>query len=270
LRFVGAASGTIAEAVLWDDAADGSIFYRLFVGPKDMKLLDSLGHNLDEAIALGWFAFVARPLLELMVLLHRFTGNYGWSIVLLTIGIRVLFYPVNKRQLQAMKAMQRVQPELKRIQEKFKDDRERLNKEMMEVYRRHRVNPLSGCLPMLVQLPVFVGLYNALLQSIELRHAPFVGWIHDLSQPDRLGTWAIPFVHPPGIPILTLLMGVSMLLQQQTAPSSGDPVQQRMMMFLPAVFTVMFINFPAGLVLYWLSNNVLSIAQQQFMNRAQA
>jgi YidC/Oxa1 family membrane protein insertase len=123
---------------------------------------------------------------------------------------------------------------------------------------------------MLLQLPVFLGLYNALMQAIELRHAPFVGWIHDLSQPDRLGAWPIPFVSPPGIPVLTLLMGVSMVVQQKMTPSSADPVQQRMMMILPVVFTVMFINFPAGLVLYWLSNNVLSIAQQHFMTRSKS
>lgn len=270
LRFVGAASAAAGEVILWDDQANGAVAYHLFVGPKKIKLLGALGHNLHEAIGLGRFAFIARPLLELLILLHRVTGNYGWSIVLLTVGIRLIFYPVNKRQLQAMKAMQRVQPELKRIQEKYKDDRERLNKEMIEVYRRHKVNPLSGCLPMLVQLPVFLGLYNALMQAIELRHAPFMGWIHDLSQPDRLGAWPVPFVQPPGIPVLTLLMGASMVIQQRMTPSTADPVQQRMMMFLPVVFTVMFINFPAGLVLYWLSNNVLSIAQQQLMARAKS
>jgi YidC/Oxa1 family membrane protein insertase len=270
LRFVGAASGNVGEVVLWDDAAAGRVSYRLFVGPKKIRLLGAVGHNLQEAVDLGWFAFVARPLLEMMIFLHRFTGNYGWAIVLLTVGIRIVFYPVNKRQLEAMKAMQRVQPELKRIQEKYKDDREKLNKGMIEVYRRHKVNPLSGCLPMLLQLPVFLGLYNALMQSIELRHAPFVGWIHDLSQPDRLGALPIPLVSPPGIPVLTLLMGASMVVQQKMTPSTADPVQQRMMMLMPVVFTVMFINFPAGLVLYWFANNVLSIAQQQLMTRGKA
>ena len=267
LRFVGRSDEGVGQAILWDDQAAGRVSYKLFVGPKKLNLLQSLGHSLSQAVDLGWFAFVARPLLELLVFLHRFTGNYGWAIILITVGIRIVFYPVNKRQIESMKAMQRVQPELKRIQEKFKDDRERLNKEMMEVYRRHKVNPLSGCLPMLLQLPVFLGLYNALLQSIELRHAPFLGWIHDLSQPDRLGSLPIPFVSPPGIPVMTLLMGASMVIQQRMTPGTGDPVQQRMMMFLPVIFTVMFINFPAGLVLYWLSNNVLSIVQQQLTTR---
>jgi YidC/Oxa1 family membrane protein insertase len=270
LRFVAAASGEVGEVIVWDDAAAGNVSLELFVGPKSVRLLGSLGHNLQEALNLGYFAFIARPLLELLILLRRFVGNYGWAIILLTFGIRVIFYPINKKQLEAMKAMQRIQPELKRIQEKYKDDREQLNKEMIEVYRRHKVNPLGGCLPMLLQLPVFLGLYNALMQAIELRHAPFVGWIQDLSQPDRLGAWPIPFVSPPGIPVLTLLMGASMVIQQKMTPSTGDPVQQRMMTFLPVVFTVMFINFPAGLVLYWFSNNVLSIAQQQLMARAKS
>jgi YidC/Oxa1 family membrane protein insertase len=163
--------------------------------------------------------------------------------------------------------MQKVQPELKKIQEKYKDDRETLNREMMELYRRHKVNPLSGCLPMVVQIPVFLGLYNALMQAIELRHAPFIGWMTDLSQPDRLGSLAIPFVSPPGIPVMTLFMGASMVLQQRMTPSMGDPAQQKMMMLMPVVFTVMFVNFPSGLVLYWFTNNLLSIAQQYHTNR---
>ncbi|RMF22371.1 MAG: membrane protein insertase YidC, partial [Deltaproteobacteria bacterium] len=206
-RFVGAASGGVGEATLWARAPGGRVQYSLFVGPKRLDLLGSVGHGLERSVDFGWFAFVARPLLGLLIFLYSFTGNYGWSIVLLTVGIRIVFYPINKRQAEAMKAMQRIQPELKKLQEKYKDDRERLNREMMELYRRHKVNPLSGCLPMLVQLPVFFGLYRALMEAIELRHAPFIGWITDLSQPDRLGSLAIPFVSPPGIPVLTLLMG---------------------------------------------------------------
>jgi YidC/Oxa1 family membrane protein insertase len=138
---------------------------------------------------------------------------------------------------------------------------------VMEVYKRHKVNPLAGCLPMVLQLPVFLGLYNALMQSIELRHAPFVGWITDLSKPDRLGTLAIPFVMPPGVPVLTILMGASMIIQQRMMPAAGDPAQQKMMMLMPLVFTVMFINFPSGLVLYWFASNVMSIGQQYLTNR---
>jgi len=270
LRFLAAAATGLGEAQLWDDRAQGHVEYGLFVGPKSIHLLGDLGHQLDGAVALGWFAVVARPLLELLFFLHRFTGNYGWAIIVLTVGIRIVFYPVNQKQAAAMKAMQRIQPEIKKLQERYKDDREQLNKEMMETYRRHKVNPLAGCLPMLIQIPVFIGLYNALMQAIELRHAPFIGWITDLSQPDRLGTWNIPFVSPPGIPVMTLLMGGSMILQQRMQPATGDPMQQKMMMLMPVVFTVMFINFPAGLVLYWLANNVMMIGQQYITNRSKS
>ena len=268
LRFSGAAGGGHAEATLWADQPASGANYNLYVGPKKLPELRLAGHRLDDSVALGWFAFVARPLLELMILLTRFTGNYGWSILILTAAVRLVFYPVNKRQAVAMKAMQRIQPEIKKIQEKYKDDRERLNRELMDAYRRHKVNPLAGCLPMLVQLPVFLGLYNALMQSIELRHAPFLGWITDLSAPDRLGHLTVPFVTPPGIPVLTLLMGASMLVQQRMMPAAGDPAQQRMMMLMPVIFTVMFINFPSGLVLYWFASNVMSIAQQYLTNRS--
>jgi YidC/Oxa1 family membrane protein insertase len=267
LRFSAAAASGYAESTLWSDGPAQQVAYGLYVGPKKLAELRRVGHQLEGAVDLGWFAFVARPLLELMLLLNKLTGNYGWSIILLTVGVRLVFYPINKRQALAMKAMQKIQPELKKIQEKFKDDREKLNREVMEVYRRHKVNPLAGCLPMLLQLPVFLGLYNALMQSIELRHAPFLGWITDLSQPDRLGTLAIPFVNPPGVPVLTILMGASMVIQQRMMPAAGDPAQQRMLMLMPVVFTVMFINFPSGLVLYWFASNVMSIGQQYLTNR---
>jgi YidC/Oxa1 family membrane protein insertase len=267
LRFSAASAGGYAESTLWSDGPTQQVAYGLYVGPKKLAELRRAGHQLEGAVDLGWFAFVARPLLELMLLLNKLTGNYGWSIILLTVGVRLVFYPINKRQALAMKAMQKIQPELKKIQEKFKDDREKLNREVMEVYRRHKVNPLAGCLPMLLQLPVFLGLYNALMQSIELRHAPFLGWITDLSQPDRLGTLAIPFVNPPGVPVLTILMGASMVIQQRMMPAAGDPAQQRMLMLMPVVFTVMFINFPSGLVLYWFASNVMSIGQQYLTNR---
>jgi YidC/Oxa1 family membrane protein insertase len=267
LRFSAAAAGGYAESTLWTDGPAAEVTYGLYVGPKKLTELRRIGHQLEGAVDLGWFAFVARPLLELMLLLNKLTGNYGWSIIVLTVGVRLAFYPINKRQALAMKAMQKIQPELKKIQEKFKDDRERLNREVMEVYRRHKVNPLAGCLPMLLQLPVFLGLYNALMQSIELRHAPFIGWITDLSQPDRLGSVSLPFVTPPGVPVLTLLMGASMVAQQKMMPAAGDPAQQRMMMLMPVVFTLMFINFPSGLVLYWFASNVMSIGQQYVTNR---
>jgi YidC/Oxa1 family membrane protein insertase len=166
--------------------------------------------------------------------------------------------------------MQKLQPQMAHIREKYKDDSETMNREIMELYKRHKVNPLGGCLPMVLQIPVFIGLYNALLNSVEMRHAPFMWWITDLSAPDRLGELQLPFVQGAGIPILTLVMGASMFVQQWMTPAAGDPAQQRVMMIMPVMFTFMFVNFPSGLVLYWLVNNVLTIAQQVYMNRKPA
>ncbi len=166
-----------------------------------------------------------------------------------------------------MREMQKLQPEMAKIRERLKDKPEEMNKAVMEMYKRHKVNPLGGCLPMVLQMPVFIGLYQALRYAVELRHAPFLGWINDLSAPDRLGSVQLPFVEHAGFPVLTLAMGASMFLQQWMTPSAADPTQQRMMLLMPVVFTFMFINFPAGLTLYWLVNNILTIAQQYVMNR---
>jgi YidC/Oxa1 family membrane protein insertase len=167
-----------------------------------------------------------------------------------------------------MRAMQKLQPQMAKIREQLKDKPDEMNKEIMELYRRHKVNPLGGCLPMVLQIPVFVGLYNALMNAVELRHAPFALWIRDLSAPDRLGSIQLPFVEQPGIPVLTGLMGVSMFVQQLMTPvATADPVQQRVMLIMPVLFTFMFINFPSGLTLYWLVNNILTIAQQYTVNR---
>ncbi|MFN2428104.1 MAG: membrane protein insertase YidC [Candidatus Binatia bacterium] len=267
LKLVASSADGSGQSALWTNSATTSLDYGLYIGPKSFSELEKADPYLVEAVDLGWFWFVAKPLLLMLRMIESAVGNYGWAIVLLTVAVRAAFYPVNKKQIEAMKGMQRIQPEVKKVQERYADDREKMNAEMMELYRRHKVNPLAGCLPMLIQLPVFIGLYNVLLQSIELRHAPFFGWMHDLSQPDRLGSLAIPFVEPAGIPVMTLLMGASMILQQKMTPSTADPAQQRIMMIMPVVFTVMFVNFPAGLVLYWLSNNVLSIAQQWYSDR---
>lgn len=267
LKLVASAAEGAGHAALWTASPVTALDYGLYVGPKSFEDLEKADPDLVHAIDLGWFWFVAKPLFLALRLIESVLGNYGWAIILLTVAVRVAFYPVNQKQMEAMKGMQRIQPEVKKLQERYANDREKMNVEMMELYRRHKVNPLAGCLPMLIQLPVFIGLYNVLLQSIELRHAPFFGWMNDLSQPDRLGSLAIPFVEPAGIPVMTLLMGASMILQQKMTPSTADPAQQRIMMIMPVVFTVMFVNFPAGLVLYWLSNNVLSIGQQWLSNR---
>jgi YidC/Oxa1 family membrane protein insertase len=239
----------------------------LYVGPKDIDRLEAVGHGLRRAVDLGWFTFVALPMLQALRFLHRFTGNYGVAIIILTVLIKVLFFPLTKKSIQSMREMQKLQPEMQKIRERLKDKPEEMNKEVMELYRRHKVNPLGGCLPMVLQFPVFIGLYNALQNAVALRHAPFVGWITDLSAPDRLGSIQLPFVDHPGLPVLTLMMGVSMFLQQWMTPSAADPTQQRVMMFMPLMFTFMFINFPAGLSLYWLVNNILTIGQQYVMTR---
>jgi YidC/Oxa1 family membrane protein insertase len=244
----------------------GTDRFTLFIGPKDLEILKSLGKGLERSIDFGYFAFVSIPLLYVMRFSHRFTASYGIDIVLLTILIKILLAPLTHKSFVSMKQMQKVQPQMERIRERFKDDKEKLNKEIMELYRRNKVNPLGGCLPMLVQFPVFIGLYNALLTPIELRHTSFL-WIKDLSRPDweslpfTLGSWTL------GIPVLTLLMGASMFLQQWMTPTAGDPNQRRMMLMMPVIFTAMFVTFPAGLTIYWLVNNILTIAQQYLINR---
>ncbi len=240
---------------------------KVYMGPKEIERLKKVGHNLSKAINFGWFDPIAKPLLYVLNFMYRYVPNYGVCIILLTILIKVLFWPLAHKSAQSMKTMQKLQPKLKKLKEKYGEDKERLNKELMQLYKAYKVNPMSGCLPMVLQIPVFFALYKVLLQAIELRHAPFVLWINDLSAPDRL---MIPGVHIPmigGVPVLTLLMGASMYLQQKMSPSSLDPTQAKMMQLLPVVFTFMFINFPSGLVLYWLVNNVLSVVQQYYVNK---
>ncbi len=246
--------------------AVGNSRYTLFIGPKDSDVLKAVGGGLEQSIDLGYLAFVAAPVLQMLRFSHRYTGSYGLDIILLTLLIKLLLAPLTHKSFVSMKAMQKLQPQMQRIREKFKDEKEKMNKEIMELYKRNKVNPLGGCLPMVLQMPVFIGLYQALRTPIELRHAHFL-WIKDLSRPDweslpiTLMGWNV------GIPILVLFMGASMFLQQWMTPTAGDPNQKRMMYMMPVVFTVMFVNFPAGLTIYWLVNNVLTIAQQYLINR---
>jgi len=243
--------------------------YTLFIGPKDLDTLKSAGKGLEHSIDFGYFAFISIPLVYALQFFHRFSGSYGIDIILLTIVIKILLFPLTQKSMVSMKKMQRLQPQMERLKERYKDDKEKLNKEIMELYRRNSVNPLGGCLPMLLQFPVFIGLYNALGTPIELRHAPFL-WIKDLSRPD----WqSLPFTFAGwhlGIPILTILMGASMFLQQWMTPSAGDPNQRKMMLLMPLMFTFMFVTFPAGLTIYWLVNNILSIGQQYWINRKES
>lgn len=223
--------------------------YSIYIGPKDLDVLRDTGHFLEKSIDLGWFGFIAKPLLVVLKFFYRYTHNYGIAIIILTILIKVLFHPLTRKQMESMRQMQKLQPKMKDIREKFKDDKDRLNREVMDLYRTHKINPLGGCWPMLLQIPVFFALYKALLNSIELRHAPFMFWIQDLSEKDPC------YITP-------IIMGATMFLQQKMTPAAGDPNQQKMMMFMPLIFTFMFLNFPSGLVLYWLVNNVLTIGQQ--------
>jgi len=252
-------------------AEDGRAAFAIFAGPKDRSVLAGAGRELDRALDFGWFWFIAIPLLSALRFLHVITGNYGVAIIVLTALVKLATTPLTQTTFRNMREMQKIQPQMVKLRERYKDDQVTLQKEMMELYRRHRVNPLSGCLPMLLQLPIFVGLYNALSHAIELRHAPFALWINDLSAPDRLMIPGVPASSPligGGVPVLTLIMGASMFIQQWLTPQQGDPAQQRMMMFMPLVFTFMFINFPAGLVLYWLVNNLLTIGQQYWNLRS--
>ncbi len=237
----------------------------LYLGPRDLDLLKVIGRKLDLAIDFGWTDIIAKPLLYLLKFFNEYAGNYGIAIILLTILIKILFWPLTHKSYKSMKEMQKIQPLMAKIREKYKDNKEMMNKEMMSLYKTYKVNPMGGCLPMVIQIPVFFALFRILGNSIELRHAPFMLWINDLSAPDRLFNFpfTIPLMTPPsGIPVLTLLMGASMFIQQKMTPTPGDPTQAKIMLLMPVIFTFMFINFPSGLVLYWLVNNVLSIGQQ--------
>ena len=240
--------------------------YTLYSGPKKLSILKRMGTNLDRIVDFGWFDALARPTLYLLNFLYGYLKNYGVAIILVTVLIKLAFWPIASKGMRSMKNMQKIQPKLAKLREKYKDDRERLNVEMMNLYKTYKVNPLGGCLPMFLQIPVFFALYKVLLQAIELRHAPFMFWINDLSAPDRLFIgFDIPYLG--GLPVLTLLMGGSMFLQQKMTPTSADPAQARVMMFLPVIFTFMFLNFASGLVLYWFVNNLLAMAQQYLINR---
>jgi YidC/Oxa1 family membrane protein insertase len=247
--------------------------YRVFFGPKRSEVLKPFGLELERVVDFGMFDFIAKPCLWFMNWIHGFIPNYGIAIIILTILTKVLLWPLGNKSYKSMNEMRRMQPLMAEIREKYKNDKKKMNEEMMKLYRVYKVNPLGGCLPMLVQLPVFFALYRMLYEAIELRHAPFFGWINDLSAPDRLFSFdfSIPLMEPPyGIPVLTIIMGATMFLQQKMTPTPGDPTQAKMMTFMPLIFTFIFINFSSGLVLYWLVNNLASIAQQSYVYKKAA
>ncbi|HBG46683.1 MAG TPA: protein translocase component YidC [Deltaproteobacteria bacterium] len=253
----GQSRATLQFPVTLAPGASATLNYNSFIGPKEYDRLVKQKNGLEEAIEFGWFDWIAKPFLVVLNFFERYLGNYGIAIIILTVIVKVLFYPLTKKSLNSMREMQKMQPQLAALKEKYKNDKDKMNKELMELYKRYKINPLGGCLPMLLQIPVFIALYEVLYVAIELRHAPFYLWIHDLSAKD-------PYYITP------LLMGATMFIQQKMTPSTVDPAQQKIMMFMPVIFTFMFLNFPSGLVLYWLVNNVLSIGQQYFIYKTPA
>ncbi len=233
----------------------GEASFSLYAGPKEYSHLKTYGASLDRAVDFGFFGFLAKPLLLGLNFIFRLTSNYGWSIIILTVFIKLVFAPLTHKSTKSMQQMAKLQPKMKSLREIYKNDKQRLNEEVMKLYREHKVNPLGGCLPLLLQIPVFFALYRVLLSSIELRQAPFL-WINDLSAAEATT-----------IPVFVLAMGASMWLQQKMSPTSMDPTQAKMMMFMPILFTFLFWSFPVGLVIYWLANNLLSIGQQYMTNK---
>ena len=217
----------------------------------------TLGLGLQTSIDFGWFYFLAIPMLQLMIFFYGFFHNYGMAIIFLTIVIKVITLPLTTKGMKSMKAMAKLQPEMAALKEKFVNEPQKMQAATMELYKKHGVNPFSGCLPLLIQIPIFFALYKALLLAIELKGAPFFGWLVDLSEKD-------PYYITP------IIMGVTMFIQQKMTPSTADPVQQKIFLAMPIIFTFLFLNFPSGLVIYWLTNNVLSIIQQYYINKKSA
>ena len=227
---------------------------QLYVGPQDQHALAQLAPGLDLVVDYGWLTFLAKPIFWLLEFLHRIVGNWGWAIVLLTVIIKAAFYPLSAASYKSMARMKEVTPRMMKLREQYGDDKAKLNAAMMELYKNEKINPLGGCLPILVQIPVFISLYWVLLASVEMRNAPWMLWVQDLATPDA---WFI----------LPVLMMATMWIQYKLNPTPPDPVQAKVMMFMPLIFGVMFFFFPAGLVLYWLTNNILSIAQQWYVTK---
>ncbi len=232
----------------------GETFTSLYLGPKDQDRLADIAEHLDLTVDYGWLWWVAQPLFWLLTLMHSLVGNWGWAIIMLTILVKLAFFPLSAASYRSMANMRRVAPKLTALREQHGDDRQKLSQEMMALYKKEKINPLGGCLPILVQMPVFIALYWVLMESVELRQAPFMFWLEDLSLKD-------PYF------VLPLIMGASMFVQMQLNPTPPDPMQAKVMKIMPIMFTVFFLFFPAGLVLYWVVNNLLSIAQQYYITR---
>ncbi len=237
--------------------ASASIDVPVYIGPQETEILEKVAPGLRLAVDYGWLYVLAAPLFTVLKWIHGVVGNWGWSIIILTIIIKLIFYPLNARAGRSMAQMKVLGPKMEKLKQLYGEDRQKLNQAMMELYRTEKINPLGGCLPIVVQIPVFIALYWVLLASIELRHAPWLGWIHDLSAPD-------PYF------ILPVIYAVSMFVQTKLNPQPADPVQAKVMLMMPIVFSVFFLFFPAGLVLYWVVQNLLTILQQWHINKTLA
>ena len=254
-------------------AKSGLNKFHLYAGPKEDGRLAALNIGLEHVIDFGFFSIVARPLFWVLKFFYQFLGNYGWAIILITIVTRIPFIPLMTKSQKSMKKLQAIQPLMNEIKEKYKKDPQKQQAEMMGLYKKHKVSPLGGCLPMLLQIPVFLALYQVLMRAIELRGAPFMLWITDLSGPDTLFGHipaVLPLVGGLALGPLPILMGATMFIQQKMTPSTMDPTQAKMMLMMPLIFTFVFLNMASGLVLYWLIGNVLGIIQQFFVNRSLA
>ncbi len=232
----------------------GTLAADFYVGPKDIDRLEQISEHLDLTIDFGWLWWIAKPLFHLLDMLHTFLGNWGWSIIALTIIIKAIFFYPSAVSYRSMAKMRKLSPKMARLKEQHGEDRQKMSQEMMKLYKKEKVNPMGGCLPILIQMPVFISLYWVLMESVELRHAPFALWINDLSVKDPY------FIFP-------LLMGLTMFIQQRLNPTPPDPMQAKIMQWMPVAFTFMFLWFPAGLVIYWVTNNTLSIIQQYIITR---
>jgi len=271
----------VGAKIIVGDGDNVSHNLKLFAGPKIVQVIeqymDEYGvQEFDRSVDFGWFYFLTKPIFHVLEFIFGYVGNFGWSIVIFTLLMRICFFPLAQASFKSMAKMKKLGPELQRLKEQYGDDRAGMQKEMMALYKREKANPIAGCLPILLQIPVFFSLYKVLFVTIEMRHAPFIGWIHDLSAPDPLGLltlfgfvdWNVPGIFQLfNIGIWPILMGISMFLQQKLNPAPVDKMQAKIFMFLPIVFTFVLGGFAAGLVIYWTTNNVLSMAQQYVIQR---
>ena len=246
--------GFTGPQIVVNSGQQGELAADFYVGPKDIKRLAAISEDLDLTIDFGMLWWIAEPIFLILDFIHGFVGNWGWAIILLTVFIKIIFFYPSAVSYRSMAKMRKLTPKMTKLKELYGDDKQKMSQEMMKLYKKEKVNPMGGCLPILIQMPVFIALYWVLMESVELRHAPFVLWIQDLAVKDPT------FIFP-------LLMGVTMFIQQRLNPTPPDPMQAKVMQWMPVAFTFMFLWFPAGLVIYWVTNNTLSIIQQYIITR---